>query len=310
LTKCADGYHVAAAPDLPREWIAALRVPHAVPFEVWRKHVEAQPGRNPAWKVFNGALSGRAPAAIHSWPVGSLDTPLGALLLFYREASGPGDSDPRLAEAGCRMARLALEHNRMYDDLRFQGHHDSLTGLANRLLYEQHLDRSLREAEILGQKVAVLFIDLDRFKQINDAFSHRVGDLLLGEIARRMKARLRPGDTVARIGGDEFTIVMNDIRDAGEAGEIAARVLGAIREPIVIDGRHMQASASIGIAIFPDDGKDPEQLERAADAAMYHAQRNARSRAHGRRTAHRSAPRLFRGLLPGESGSGPEGRGV
>lgn len=146
LIKGADGYHVAAAPDLPEEWLAALRVQHAVPFEVWRKHIETRPDQNPAWKVFNDSLSGRGPAVIHSWPVGSPDKPLGALLLFYREASESGESDPHAAEAGCRMARLALEHSRLYDDLRFRGHHDSLTGLPNRALYEERLDRSLSEA--------------------------------------------------------------------------------------------------------------------------------------------------------------------
>jgi len=177
------------------------------------------------------------------------------------------------------MARLALDHTRLYDDLHFRGHHDSLTGLPNRALYEERLDRSLSEAEVLGRKVAVLFIDLDHFKQINDTFSHRVGDLLLGEISRRMKTTVRPVDTVARIGGDEFTVVVNPVKDASEAGEIAARVLEAIRVPTVIDGRSLQASASIGIAIFPDDGKTSEQLERAADAAMYHAKDLGRGRA-------------------------------
>jgi diguanylate cyclase (GGDEF)-like protein len=279
LMKRTEGYRVVAAPDLPGEWLEALQARHAVPFELWRKHQEMRPHRNPAWKIFTGALSGPPPAAIHSWPIGSTDTPHGALLLFYREASGPGESDSHLAEAACRVARLALEHSRLYDDLLFQGNHDGLTGLPNRMLYEERLDESLSQASLAGQKVAVLFIDLDRYKEVNDSFGHRVGDLLLGLIARRMKTALRPGDTVARIGGDEFTIVLNDVKDAGDAGDVAALVLEAIREPIVIDGRHLGASASIGIAIFPDDGKDSEQLERAADAAMYHAKDLGRDRA-------------------------------
>jgi diguanylate cyclase (GGDEF)-like protein len=279
LMKRPDGYQVVAAPDLPGEWLEALQVRHAVPFELWRKQLETRPHENQAWRIFTGALSGPPPAAIHSWPIGNPDTPHGALLLFYREAPGPGESDPRRAEAACRIARLALEHSRLYDDLLFQGSHDGLTGLPNRMLYEERLDESLNQAALACQKVAVLFIDLDRFKEINDGFGHRVGDLLLGLIARRLKTALGPGDTVARIGGDEFTIVLNDVKDAADASKVATLVLEAIREPIVIDGHHLKASASVGIAIFPDDAKDSEQLERAADAAMYHAKDLGRDRA-------------------------------
>ena len=178
-----------------------------------------------------------------------------------------------------RMARLAIEQGRLYDGLHFQANHDSRTGLANRAAFEERLDRSLNEAEVRGQRLAVLFIDLDRFKGVNETFSHRVGDLFLREMANRIKSTLRPGDTVARIGGDEFTIVVNDVKEAGEAAEIAARVLDSIRQPLVVDGHQIDASASVGIAIFPDDGIDAESLQRAADAAMYCAKDLGRDRA-------------------------------
>jgi diguanylate cyclase (GGDEF)-like protein len=280
LMRRGDGYRIAAAPELPGEWLAALQVPHAVPFEVWSRRLEArQPALSPAWKILMGGLKGRIPEVIHSWPIGHDRGPLGALLLFYTEASGPGESDSRIAEEAGRMLRLAFEHSRLYDDLNFHAHHDNLTGLPNRMLFEERLDRSLCEAEVLGQKLAVLFIDLDCFKQVNDTLSHRVGDLLLCEIASRMKRTLRPGDTAARIGGDEFTIVLNNIADAAQAAEIAARVLESIRQPVIIEGQQIGATASAGIAIFPDDGKDSEQLQRAADAAMYHAKNLGSDRA-------------------------------
>jgi diguanylate cyclase (GGDEF)-like protein len=280
VLKRGDGCHVAAALGLPGEWLAALRVPHAVPFEVWRMPLVAQrPSSDPAWKVFAAQLKSSVPVALYSRPICNAGAQPGAILFLYPEGAEPGESDIRAAEMGERMGRLAIEQSRLYDGLQFQAHHDSLTGLANRAAFEDRLDRSLHEAAVLGQRIAVLFVDLDRFKNVNDTFSHRVGDLFLCEIAGRMKKTLRPSDTVARIGGDEFTIVANDVKDANEAGEIAARILDAIRQPLFIDGHEIAASASVGIALFPEDGADAEKLQRAADAAMYCAKDLGRDRA-------------------------------
>lgn len=276
----SDACQIAAAPDLPRDWLLALRSSHTMPSDVWRTRLRTEhPARDPAWKTFVESLTGEEPAAIHSWPIGNPEEVLGALLLFYREPAGAGESDACVGEWGGHLARLALEHNRLYEELHFQAQHDPLTGLANRILYEQRVGQSLREAETSDERLAIMLIDLDRFKEINDACTHRVGDLVLAETARRMKAILRPVDTVARTGGDEFTIVVRDVKDAAEAAEIARRILDGIREPVWIDGREVGVSASAGIAIFPDDGRDAEQLERAADAAMYQAKDLGRNRA-------------------------------
>jgi diguanylate cyclase (GGDEF)-like protein len=279
LLKRGDGCQVAAAAGLSREWLLALRIPHAVPFEVWRKSLLGQqPARDPAWKIFATNMAASLPGVVCSRPIGSPEASLGAILLYYPDGTGHSESDARTLDVGERLARVAMEHTRLYDDLHFQAHHDALTSLPNRSLFEERLERALREAEVLSQSLAVLFVDLDRFKQVNDTLSHRVGDLFLCAIATRMKETLRPGDTVARIGGDEFMIILNDVRDGKEAGEIAARVLEAIRQPVVIDEHHIPASASIGIAIFPDDGMDAEKLQRAADAALYCAKDLGRDR--------------------------------
>lgn len=280
VQKRGDGCQVLTAPDLPAEWINALRAPHAVPFEVWRKPLANQhPFESPAWKQFALQLESPGPLAVYSRPICNADAPPGAILFFYIQGKFPGESDTRAAEISERMARLAMEQNRLYDSLHFQAHHDSLTGLANRALFEDRLDRSMREAEVLGQRLAVLFLDLDRFKQVNDTFSHRIGDLFLREIAHRMTKAMRPGDSVARIGGDEFTIIVNGVGDPGEVVQIAARILDAIRQPLFIDGQEIGASASVGIAVFPDDGTDAGKLQRAADAAMYCAKDLGRDRA-------------------------------
>ncbi len=278
LSRRSSVHRVSATPDFPADWLAALAIPYAVPFEVWQSEcLHREVMASPAWKVFAAQLQGPGPATVYSFPIGGPDTAVGALLLCYPEGTEPRKKDPGLAAAGIRLARLALEHNRLYHNLHFQAHHDSLTGLPNRALFEERLDSSLGEAATLGRKLAVLFIDLDGFKQINDTFSHRFGDRFLCEIAGRMKKAMRPGDTIARIGGDEFTVLADGIASAGEAEAIAERILHAIRQPVLIHGREVAASASIGIAAYPEDGDNAEQLLRHADAAMYSAKDCGRS---------------------------------
>lgn len=279
VQKRGDGCQVAAAADLPVDWLTALRVPHAVPFEVWRTPLSNRHLlRAPPWRLFASRLGSAGPVAFCSRPIVQAQAQSAAILLFFRDGTGIEGVDARAVEMGARMAGLAIERNRLYDDLHFQANHDSLTGLANRAAFDERLDRSLREAKSLGQRLSVLFVDLDRFKAVNDGFSHRVGDLFLCEMASRIAKTLRPTDAFARIGGDEFTIVVNDIKDATGVAEIAARVLDAIRQPLVIEGHQIEASASVGIAVFPDDGTDAETLQRAADAAMYCAKDLGRDR--------------------------------
>ncbi len=176
------------------------------------------------------------------------------------------------------MARPAIDHSRLYENLQLRAHHDSLTGLPNRVLFEDRLERALHQAVVLGQKLALLFVDMDGFKEINDTYGHRAGDIYLREVADRMKRAMRPGDTVARVDGDEFTVIAAGISEIDEAEAIASRILQAIREPMMIEGRNIAASASIGIAVFPDDGTSAEQLQREADAAMYSAKDLGRNR--------------------------------
>jgi diguanylate cyclase (GGDEF)-like protein len=293
LLRRGDGCEVAAALDVPGEWLTALRVPHAVPFEAWRAPLLGQRASSDrAWKVFFSQLKKPAPGVVCSRPVGDAEGQPGAIVLFYRDGYVPGERDARAGEIAGRMARLAIEQSRLYDSLQHQARHDGLTGLPNRSLFEERLNLALRESEILGQRLGVLFIDLDRFKRVNDTFGHRIGDLFLSEIARRMRTTLRPIDTVARIGGDEFTIMLNDLRDASEAAEIASRIMDTIREPLSVDGHEIGASASIGIAVFPDDGMDAEKLQRAADAAMYCAKEQGRDRAQAFSTRNETLDRV------------------
>jgi diguanylate cyclase (GGDEF)-like protein len=164
-------------------------------------------------------------------------------------------------------ARKRAEEQLLHDAL-----YDALTQLPNRTLFLDHLGLAMEQARRRRDAVvALLFIDLDRFKNINDSLGHSVGDELLVELARRLTQFLRPGDTVARLGGDEFAILLNDIHTAGDATRVAERVQDLIREKLVVGGREVFTSASIGVALSNSTYKAPEEILRDADTAMYRA---------------------------------------
>ena len=156
--------------------------------------------------------------------------------------------------------------------------HDSLTGLPNRLLLMDRLGQATAYRERARQIVAVLFIDLDGFKEINDSLGHAAGDRLLQDVGERLAACVRDGDTVARMGGDEFVVVLLGLREAGEAALVADKIVAVLAAPCQIDGRELQVASSIGIAIFPDDGADADGLLRNADTAMYDAKQQGGAR--------------------------------
>jgi diguanylate cyclase (GGDEF)-like protein/PAS domain S-box-containing protein len=161
--------------------------------------------------------------------------------------------------------------------LDFQAHHDPLTGLPNRLLLEDRLESALQRARREGHSLAVLFIDLDRFKNINDTLGHHVGDIVLCETASRFSAAVRESDTVARLGGDEFIIVIEHVVDPAAASRVADKILEGLRRPIMISGQEFFIGASLGISLFPQDGSDPADLLKHADAAMYRAKERGRN---------------------------------
>jgi diguanylate cyclase (GGDEF)-like protein/PAS domain S-box-containing protein len=162
------------------------------------------------------------------------------------------------------------------EQLSYLAHHDVLTGLPNRALLDERLDHELLRARRSGQGVALMFIDLDGFKTINDSLGHAAGDQLLQEVGRRLRASIRDADTAARLGGDEFLVVMSDLAHPEDAARLAAKLLALLAEPVDIGGRPVTVSASIGVAVYPQDGADRGTLMMAADSAMYAA------KAHGR----------------------------
>ncbi|HEV2274768.1 MAG TPA: EAL domain-containing protein [Acidobacteriaceae bacterium] len=175
----------------------------------------------------------------------------------------------------CRFVLVqdVTERQRLHSQLVHQAHHDILTGLPNRLLLEDRMRQVFAHATRHGQRAAVICIDLDRFKQINDTFGHAVGDQCLQSIAAQISTRLRAVDTVARTGGEEFLVVLSELGGMRDAEVVAQDLLECIRQPIETGGQMIQLSASLGIAVYPDDATDSTALWRAADSAMYRAKR-------------------------------------
>jgi diguanylate cyclase (GGDEF)-like protein len=161
---------------------------------------------------------------------------------------------------------------------KYLAYHDDLTGLPNRRLLEDRLERALAVARRAGTRVAVLQLDLDHFKEVNDTYGHRVGDVALRKVVGRLGACIRAGDTLARSGGDEFTIIGN-VMDVQGAHALVTQLVAALSTPIEIDSHEVQTGLSIGVALFPEDGADPDQLHAAADRAMYVAKRATRASA-------------------------------
>jgi diguanylate cyclase (GGDEF)-like protein/PAS domain S-box-containing protein len=190
----------------------------------------------------------------------------------------PEDVD--FAQGVATMIALSIEasqRKQAEEKLVHLAHFDALTGLPNRNLLQDRLRQSLAIAQRSQAKVALMFLDLDRFKTINDSLGHLVGDRLLQEIAGRLTGAVRAGDTVARLGGDEFVVVLQGVRAGADAALVAQNLLDAVSPPVMLEGAELHVSASVGISLYPDDGTDVEALMRAADVAMYHVKDGGRN---------------------------------
>lgn len=235
-------------------------------------------GRHLGWAALAGAafatLAAAAGAALSDRP-----TVLGALVLVAAVAMVPllfrgvatrilARLDAARTERETLLAELAAART-TEEEFRNLAYHDDLTGLPNRSLLHDRLGLAITHAYRQASHLALLFLDLDDFKAVNDSFGHGYGDRLLVELASRVRGSVRAGDTVARFGGDEFVVLLDGVTGAEDAAHVAAKVLAAVRAPFRIDGHPVSIAASVGVSVYPGDGTSPEELVSRADAAMY-----------------------------------------
>jgi diguanylate cyclase (GGDEF)-like protein len=231
---------------------------------------------DPAWMDFIDSQKTARFRTFCAAPIAVDGSTAGVIAAFFRnERSSAPEQDAPGSQLGlwCNVAALALERRRLHDQLSHRAQHDGLTGLPNRALLYERLEAEIAAAERCQGLLGVLYIDLDGFKQINDTHGHDAGDAVLREAAIRMTHTVRRGDTVARIGGDEFVVLLPLLSRREDAVQIADKILAALREPMSADRQRLTVGASAGIAIWPLDGDQPDALLRFADAKMYGAKR-------------------------------------
>jgi diguanylate cyclase (GGDEF)-like protein len=169
------------------------------------------------------------------------------------------------------------EQRKAEETIRRLAYHDSLTGLPNRLLVSDRLNMAIARAKRHRQYLAVLMLDLDKFKDVNDTLGHHMGDRLLQDVGERLMGFLRKGDTIARMGGDEFLILLPEIKKIDDSIMIARKVVDAFQSPFIIDGHEIHITTSVGIAIYPDSSEDADTLVKHADIAMYKVKDSGRN---------------------------------
>jgi diguanylate cyclase (GGDEF)-like protein/PAS domain S-box-containing protein len=225
------------------------------------------------FQAFNKVYATGEPSKAFDWQVIRKD---GVELFIETSITLQKDSSGK--PAGFKgMIRDITEHKRIEQQIHYMATHDALTGLPNRLMFSQLLNQAIRSAQRNKRQLAVFFIDLDRFKTINDSLGHEAGDRLLKEIARRFKKSLRAVDVVGRLGGDEFVIFIEEVKEFRQVEIVAHKILSSAIKPMVLQGEECRVTASIGISIYPKDGEDDQSLIKNADMAMYFAKEEGKN---------------------------------
>ncbi|WP_170975937.1 diguanylate cyclase [Rhizobium sp. FY34] len=235
---------------------------------------------DPLWANFRDIAAVFGLRSCWSTPIlGTSRQVIGTFALYSSEVREPTERELEVTSMATDLAGIAIERAMNEQRIQYMAHHDPLTGLPNRALFWPQFSRALHTARRESRKVTVAYIDLDNFKQINDAHGHAAGDELLKVISQRISQSIRASDLVVRLGGDEFAIVFsNSVQDEASVLRRLREIRTMISQPVEIDGGSLQATCSMGVAFFPRDGNTPEELLARADKAMYEA------KAHGRDT--------------------------
>ncbi len=237
-----------------------------------RQHTDKET-KNKLFQVFNKVYNTGEPAKGVDWQIIRKDG-----TKRYIESSVSLQKDSSGKPIGFRgIVRDVTERKRAEERIQYLATHDALTGLPNRLMFGQLINHAIQAARRYQRQLAVFFIDLDRFKTINDSLGHEAGDQLLQEIAKRFKKSLRGVDVVGRLGGDEFIILIEDVDELSQVGTLAHKILSSAIQPIVLLGEECRVTASIGISIYPRDGEDEQALMKNADMAMYVAKEEGKN---------------------------------
>lgn len=230
----------------------------------------------PCWcQIADGAQLGNSPEDLTSFRIvqqlipARSGPPLGTIYAGFHPLINPTATESEILSRNAALATLAIETRRLYSDLIHRSEYDILTDIHNRFSLEKYLDEQIEQARQNAGIFGLVYIDLNDFKQVNDMYGHQVGDLYLQEVAVRMKRQLRSGDMLARLGGDEFAVLLPKVRNRSEVVEVAYRIERCLDEPFPAEGYVIHGSASVGIAIYPEDGTSKDSLLSAADAAMY-----------------------------------------
>jgi diguanylate cyclase (GGDEF)-like protein/PAS domain S-box-containing protein len=226
-----------------------------------------------------GTLAGKHSLDWLGVPLISGTDTIGALVLqSYCGSVRYNEQDKELLQFVSSQVAAAIERKRTHSRLEFLAQYDQLTELPNRALFLDRLRSSLQRAQRDSLRLAVIYLDMDNFKQINDTFGHTTGDHLLREVARRLRQCVRESDTVGRLGGDEFAVLLHDIGRLEDATLVAEKILVALSDPYLLDGKMLMSAPSLGIAVYPEHGQSDLHLIRHADEAMYVAKRSGGKR--------------------------------